>query len=178
MKKAKREVSKETFFTLYLLAGVPASSKYFCVWLVKETSHFFIFLNPIKYGFLPAPTRIGRQCSLGSVYGEGRASGPQRRWCYCCQVFSPRPLWSARKYSSSPVCLSLVLGLCWKSQAGASAPSIPRHGAIPRPWKFTPSSFKSLTPSSKTKYTIYCFTTYPRYSDWLDLGKRPENLYF
>lgn len=71
MKKAKREVSKETFFTLYLLAGVPASSKYFCVWLVKETSHFFIFLNPIKYGFLPAPTRIGRQCSLGSVYGEG-----------------------------------------------------------------------------------------------------------
>lgn len=133
MKKAKREVSKETFFTLYLLAGVPASSKYFCVWLVKETSHFFIFLNPIKYGFLPAPTRIGRQCSLGSVYGEGRASGPQRRWCYCCQVFSPRPLWSARKYSSSPVCLSLVLGLCWKSQAGASAPSIPRHGAIPPP---------------------------------------------
>ena len=68
------EESKEKFRKKHFShfpASVLASSESFCVWLVKETSHFFIFLNPVKYGFLPAPTRIGRQRSLGSVCGEG-----------------------------------------------------------------------------------------------------------
>lgn len=70
---------------------------------------------------VPAPIGIGRQYSVGSVCEEGPLVLGLMLTGFLTQV-----LCSARKYCSSPLCPGSVLGLFW-----ASAPSVPRHRAIP-----------------------------------------------
>lgn len=109
---------------LYFLASVLVSLKSFCVWSAKEISHFFIFLNQIKYGCCSCSHQTWQVVRSWFGLWEGPLV------LHLLQTgFLPKCLCSRK--CSSPLYRSLVLGLFWVSQAIAPAPGIPRHRAIP-----------------------------------------------